>query len=347
MFMKNWAKAVDRMLGQGQRLVLALVLNQDGSTPRGTGTRMILGPETIGTIGGGWIEACVMQTAREMLGKPGAVIRSFDLTSQIADGMDMICGGHMDILIESLIPDEQNCHVFSNLSRMLNGRQEGCLITEIRESEADSYFVRRQIHPVNETGIDPLTIPDTVCDVLDSAIRSANFPVVANDGSRRFLIESIAPDETVYLFGAGHVSLQTAIVSQLIGFETVILDDRPAFANPERFPNADEIRVIPSFDQALDGLVIDGKSYIVILTRGHLHDKTVLGQALQTPARYIGMIGSRKKRDAIYTALAAEGFTQTDLQRVHSPVGLPIGAQTPEEIAVSIAAELIRVRREQ
>ncbi|MFZ3046285.1 MAG: XdhC family protein, partial [Desulfatirhabdiaceae bacterium] len=141
-------------------------------------------------------------------------------------------------------------------------------------------------------------------------------------------------------------SRETAILSKMIGFETVVLDDRPEFANRERFPEADEIRILSSFDCALDGLVIDGKGYIVILTRGHLHDKTVLGLALRKPARYIGMIGSRKKRDAIYRALEREGFSNDDLARVHSPIGLSIGAQTPAEIAVSIAAELIRVRRE-
>jgi xanthine dehydrogenase accessory factor len=166
-------------------------------------------------------------------------------------------------------------------------------------------------------------------------------------GSGTFVLtELIAPEETVYLFGAGHVSRETAMLASRIGFETVVLDDRPEFANRERFPEADEIHVLSSYEQAMDNLVIDSRGYIVILTRGHLHDKTVLGQAVTTPARYVGMIGSRKKRDAIFRALAAEGISQNDLARVHSPIGLSIGAETPAEIAVSITAELIRVRRQ-
>ena len=149
---------------------------------------------------------------------------------------------------------------------------------------------------------------------------------------------------TVYLFGAGHVSLQTAILAKRVGFETVVLDDRMEFANRCRFSDADDVRVLASFEQAFEGLEIHADSYLVILTRGHLHDKTVLQQALKTPAGYIGMIGSRKKRDAVYRALEKEGFSSADFEKVHCPIGLSIGAQSPEEIAVSIVAEMIHAR---
>jgi xanthine dehydrogenase accessory factor len=124
----------------------------------------------------------------------------------------------------------------------------------------------------------------------------------------------------------------------------VVLDDRPEFASSERFPRAEQIKVIPSFPQAFEGLEIDRDGYVVIVTRGHLHDKTVLEQALKTDAGYIGMIGSRRKRDLIYRELLTKGFSQAELGRVHAPIGLAIGAETPEEIAVSIVAELIQVR---
>jgi xanthine dehydrogenase accessory factor len=148
----------------------------------------------------------------------------------------------------------------------------------------------------------------------------------------------------VYLFGAGHVSLQVARLAKIVDFHTVVLDDRHEFANRERFAGADDIQVLSSFEEACGDLDIDADSCLVILTRGHLHDKTVLRQALGTQAGYIGMIGSRRKRDLIYTALRAEGFSAGDLNKVHCPIGLAIGAQTPEEIAVSIVAELIRFR---
>ena len=136
-------------------------------------------------------------------------------------------------------------------------------------------------------------------------------------------------------------------MTPLVDFRTVALDDRAEFANPGRLDSADEIIVVPSLENAMEDLPIDEDSYIVIVTRGHSHDGTVLEQALRTNAGYIGMIGSRKKRDELYKSLAAEhGFGTDDFARVHSPVGLNIGAETPEEIAVSIVAEMILVRAE-
>ena len=162
--------------------------------------------------------------------------------------------------------------------------------------------------------------------------------------NQRFFIEPTFVPGTVFLFGAGHVSQQVAEVAALVKFRTVVLDDREEFANPQRFPKADQIIVLLSFEQAFAGLEIDSDSYVVIVTRGHLHDKTVLEQALRTKAGYIGMIGSRRKRDMLYQTLLSEGFTQEDIDRVHCPIGLNIGGETPEEIAVSIVAELIKAR---
>ena len=162
--------------------------------------------------------------------------------------------------------------------------------------------------------------------------------------NKRFFIEPTFVPGTVFLFGAGHVSQQVAEVAALVKFRTVVLDDREEFANPRRFPKADQIIVLLSFEQAFAGLEIDSDSYVVIVTRGHLYDKTVLERALRTKAGYVGMIGSRRKRDILYQTLLSEGFTQKDIDRVHCPIGLNIGGDTPEEIAISIVAELIKVR---
>ena len=149
---------------------------------------------------------------------------------------------------------------------------------------------------------------------------------------------------TAYLFGAGHVARSTAAMAAMVEFRVSVTDDREAYANRQRFGEASEIRAIGRFEDAFSGLSVGRDDFIIILTRGHLHDKTVLAQALRTGAGYIGMIGSHRKRDAIYAALFKEGFSQADIERVHSPIGLSIGAETPEEIAVSILAEMIQVR---
>ena len=152
------------------------------------------------------------------------------------------------------------------------------------------------------------------------------------------------PRGTVYIFGAGHCGQKLAPVAGMVGFSTVVVDDRGDFASEERFPIAERILVSASFEHALDGVSLDEDSYIVIMTRGHVHDKTVLAQALRTGAGYIGMIGSKKKVAETFRALREEGFSSEAISRVHAPIGIDIGSETPEEIAVSIVAELIKVR---
>ena len=124
----------------------------------------------------------------------------------------------------------------------------------------------------------------------------------------------------------------------------MVVDDRADFASRDRFPHADELRVVPSFENALQGLPLDAGHYVVIVTRGHGGDQAILRQALRRRPGYIGMIGSRRKRGLIFEALAQEGIVADDLARVVCPIGLPIGAETPEEIALSIAAELVATR---
>jgi len=340
--MRKWISAIHEILSRKQPLVMALILSQEGSTPRAAGTRMMICADGViaGTIGGGRIEASVMETAREMLGKPGAVIRSFDLTSEIADAMDMICGGKLEVLMEAILPDETNRLFFSSLLQMLDQRQKGMLVTELIASDSDVLQVRRSVLRQDGGVIGDFDFKTEV----DSIPKKLRAPVLIQSGDRRFFAEPVAAVGTIYLFGAGHVSLQTAILAKRVGFEIAVLDDRAEFANAGRFPDADEVRVLASFEQAFEWLDINADSYLVILTRGHLHDKTVLQQALKTQAGYVGMIGSRKKRDAIYRALEKEGFSTADFEKVHCPIGLSIGAQTPEEIAVSIVAELIHAR---
>jgi xanthine dehydrogenase accessory factor len=144
--------------------------------------------------------------------------------------------------------------------------------------------------------------------------------------------------------GAGHVGRALAHFVALCDFSVVVVDDRAEFADPERIPDADEVAAVTGFDGVFHDRIIDADSYIVIVTRGHSYDKFVLAQALKTEAGYIGMIGSRRKIALIYQSLLTEGFNRTDLERVHAPIGLAIGGETPEEIAVSITAQLISSR---
>ncbi len=157
-------------------------------------------------------------------------------------------------------------------------------------------------------------------------------------------IEPIIPTPTVFIFGGGHISLFVSQIGAMVGFQVAVIDDRAEFASRERFPEA-ELVIAEKFDQAFPRLQVNRSSYLVIVTRGHAGDQEVLEWALTTEARYVGMIGSRKKIRTLYRNLEEKGIAPERLERVFAPIGLDIGALTPEEIAVAIVGQLIQVRR--
>ena len=162
-------------------------------------------------------------------------------------------------------------------------------------------------------------------------------------GTLEVFVEPILPQPTLYIFGGGHVSIALANAAHAAGFAIGVIDDREAFANKQRFPMAGA--VYTSFEEAFEKLKPNPSAYLVIVTRGHKDDMHVLAWAVRTEARYVGMIGSKRKVISVYKALEKEGYKPEEFERVHAPVGLDIGALTPEEIAISITAELIAIRR--
>ena len=338
--MKKLYQAILQHLEQGESFVQATILAQSGSAPRTAGAKMIILPDQsiLGTIGGGLVEAKVQELAGEVFQTKQAVTKKFNLTGQEAGQMDMICGGRLEVLVEYMnAANQQLVAVYRALLQAMEKRQPVVLVTPLASDGSQTFLIQGD---GSLTGT--FTGPGEWLEELTNL--PGRYPQVIQLGGQRFLAEPISINGTVYIFGAGHVSQKLALVTNLVGFRTVVLDDRQEFANRLRFPSADEVVVLASLEQACANLAIDQESYLVIVTRGHAHDKTVLAQALKTKARYIGMIGSKKKRDTIYRALQQEGFSAEDLQRVYCPIGLGIGAETPEEIAVSITAELIKVR---
>jgi len=162
-------------------------------------------------------------------------------------------------------------------------------------------------------------------------------------GTLEVFVEPILPQPVVYLFGGGHISMALARSASAAGFAIVVIDDREQFANAQRFPMAQEL--YKSYNDAFARLSPNASSYLVIVTRGHRDDMRVLAWAVRTPARYVGMIGSKRKVLSVYQALQSEGYAPEEFARVYAPMGLEIGALSPEEIAVSITAELVAVRR--
>ncbi|WP_432738330.1 XdhC family aldehyde oxidoreductase maturation factor [Maridesulfovibrio sp. FT414] len=342
--MKQLIRNICNSLKSGKDLFLASIVKSSGSTPRSSGSKMVIRRDGSidGTIGGGLLEAMVQQEAAKLFQGEGsiAIIKEFDLSNELAANADMICGGHVSVMLEHLPADEATLSVFTSVDKAMRMGKHAVLFTVTGENRV---VERQAVRPCCQLPALDSADAETASRMQEETIKSG-LPVMEECGNVLLMAEAFIPQPELFIFGAGHVSRPTAALASSVNFRTVVLDDRSEFANRERFPEADEIRVLAGFENCFAGLDVNVNSYVIIVTRGHLHDKTVLGQALATPARYVGMIGSRKKRDAIYEALLSEGLTQNDIDRCHCPIGLSIGAQTPEEIAVSIVAELIQKR---
>ena len=163
-------------------------------------------------------------------------------------------------------------------------------------------------------------------------------------GDTEVFIEPVTAAPRLFIFGAGHIGVPLSKMAAMTDYKVVVIDDREEYATNERFPDAAEI-IVSDFKTSFEKIKVSPGSFIVIVTHGHKGDETVLEGALRTPAKYIGMIGSRTKNQAVYAHLLAKGFTQADLERVHAPIGLNIHAQTPEEIAVAILGQIIETHR--
>lgn len=326
--MKAFVRSLCELFENDEPLVLATVVESTGSTPRSSGAKMAVrsGGSILGTVGGGLVEAMACKKAQGMLqsGEENGSARLVfvDMTQELAANSDMICGGGLSVLLEMVRPGQPCARAYAELDTLLRKGSPATLQTRFEQGE--------QLRAVDHA----LTTDEI----------GTTQPAWERGENEMRLTEPFIPPASLYIFGAGHVSLFTARVCAMIGLRTVVLDDRADFANRLRFPEADEVVVLPSFEGCCNGLDISESSCIIIVTRGHLHDRNVLAEALKTKAGYIGMIGSRSKRDKIYDSLLENGFTRQDLDRCHCPIGLPIGGRTPEEIAVSIAGELIQVR---
>lgn len=337
-------KNVATLLAEGESLVMAVILARSGSAPRSVGSRMAIrkNGKILGTIGGGILEARVQELAKEVFDSRQTLVRTFTLTAEDASLIGMICGGQVRILIHHVDAAQPvQALLYDMTAKTQHAHREGWLVTRIPDHDPVGDLPLQGLLGVDGQHAGPLDSARMQQVVSQFSGREADTVVI--DGES-FLIEPLSREGCVFIFGAGHISQDLAPLVRLVGFRTVVIDDRPEFANRDRFPDADEVQVIPTFERALDGLEINANSYLVLVTRGHAHDKTVLALSLKTQAGYIGMIGSRRKRDAIYEALLKDGHTRADIDRVYSPIGLDIGAETPAEIAVSIVAELIQQR---
>lgn len=336
--MKDILESLLEALEQGRDAVFCGIVESSGSAPRTSGARMLVLPDGSirGSVGGGPVEGASLDRARKMLERGEShVLLPFDLNSHTAAQAGMVCGGAVKVLLQRVRPEQRA--FFERLKGLHHERQRPALVTVMEGDSPPCLALWSET-----TGLQGVELTaDMAAELARKALKSRQNFSLEGDGLTVFAEPLVAPT-VLHLVGAGHVALATSRVAAFAGFEVVVMDDRAEFANDLRYPEAREVRVLDSFDGCLTDLGAD--DYVVIVTRGHVHDRDVLAQALRTDAGYVGMIGSRGKRDAVYRSLLESGYTQADLDRVFCPIGLAIGADTPEEIAVSIVGELIRVR---
>lgn len=333
--------------------VLATIVRQEGSAPRGVGAKCLIKEDgrIIGTIGGGRLEAAVIEEAGKVLAVRSPTRLRFNMEGTGVDDNE-ICGGDVDLFLEPVSPDNINhLHIFKRILEVEKRGGSGILATIISPEHWFPYRIPKIFIESDgqQSGIllEIKEIEDQIRHRMDQILNQRQSLILTchdEEGNQlELFVEPVLSEPKLYVFGGGHVSLELVPLAGRVGFKVVVIDDREEYADPAKFPGAEDVLQYP-FEGVISRIPTDESSYLVIVTRGHKHDKTVLEQALKTPARYIGMIGSRRKIKIIYDQLFEQGFTIQDLERVHSPIGLDIGAETPQEIAVSIVAELIKVR---
>ena len=325
--MKKILNTMLAAMERGEGVMLCSVLTADGSAPRGAGAHMavLLDGTALGTVGGGAVERQSVAFAQELLQEKKDALRTFALHPEAANTTGMICGGDVTVCFQYCSP--------SDAARIDTLRAWRDALGSGR-----NVWLRLDLDGEKVRELRILTADD-LRHGADSFFTAKPYW----DG--RTYVEPIVRAGRVYLFGAGHVGRALVPVLRYVGFEVTVFDERAHLATPESFPDAREI-IVGDFRHIFEKVSLTADDYAVIMTPGHQADYEILEQVLKTDATYIGCIGSRKKVALTREKLAAAGFSHRDIDRIHAPIGLAILAETPEEIAVSIAAEMIRHRAE-
>lgn len=313
--MKKILAALQAVLGKKEDAVLAAVTKAAGSVPRGAGAVMLVGKEgqLAGTIGGGALERISIEAAKECIGTGSSLLRDFELYDGGQDDIGMVCGGSASVYFQYINgADPAWAELTDRMCAALAAGRQGSLRLHL-----DGSF------PSFEEGKDRLHTSPVLSD------NEFSLPVLSG--------------ERAILFGAGHCAMALAPILHSVGFRVLVMDDREELLTQDRYPDAWE-RICGDFNRLSDCLTFEKDDYIVVMTSGHVHDFEVEEQVLRMDFPYVGVIGSRKKTASVNARLRDKGISDEKLQSVHTPIGLHIGSVTPEEIAVSIAAEMIQVR---
>jgi xanthine dehydrogenase accessory factor len=349
-------------LQSGETVAMATIVKRKGSVPREVGAKMLVhrGGMISGTVGGGCGEAEVWRSALNVIDTKRPTVVQVDLTEEIAMESQGVCGGIFDVFVQpwhnSLLPGQPDMQDFASaINAALEGERAVVLASIIASSGAGNSCVGQQmlIHENGET-LGALMLPDASNGLTQQLHESAQKAITTGkphiekiQGSAKdwaeIFIEPFVPDPVLLIAGAGHIAAPLASLAHLMNFSVSVTDDRASFANRERFPTA-KLLLVGDIESILKNYPITPRTHIVLVTRAHAHDVQGLRAIIDSPAAYIGMIGSQRRVWAVFKLLHEEGVPSEKLIRVRAPIGLDLGGGTPEEIALSIMAEIIKLR---
>ena len=318
---------------KGKPTMLVTIVANTGSAPRGVGASMIVGKKGMlkGTIGGGNLEYQATKAAQENLSAEKGEFKEYHLTKENSANLGMVCGGNVDVLFTYISSETKTRTVLETATDHLRTHKPGWLILPFNGMEIGFFSKGKGLIGAN-----------TACtpgqkEFID---HTASVIETAND---KCYVQRLNSTSRVYIFGGGHLAQELVPMLTHIGFRCIVTDDRSDFSTKELFPDAEEVHTL-SYSNLSDQYLIQQQDYIVVITRGHLGDYEVLKYSLNTPAYYIGAVGSRSKIAEINSKLRNDGFVEEDIARVTTPIGIDIKSETPAEIAISIAAQLIEKR---
>ncbi len=356
--MENIYAKLAEFIAADETVAVATIIDVKGSVPREVGAKMIIHPfgQHVGTVGGGCGEADVIRAALDVIqtGVPTTV--RVDLTEEISMQALGVCGGIMDVFVERTSDEERatndpsssvpgHSSFVSAILASARAREPVALATVVSGPSAGRKSVvwldKPPLGSLNQGDLEPQVIADAQEVLRGRQHRLLRYP--AHGVSVFVEVQRRAPE--LIIVGAGHIAVPLAQIASMCDFAVTVLDDRPSFANRERFPTAQRVIAAP-LRETVRELPMDSDTFIVLVTRGHSHDVECLLEVLDRPVAYIGMIGSQRRVDAVFKLLAEEqGIDPVKFDRVYAPIGIAIGARTPAEIAVCIMAELINVLR--
>lgn len=338
--MKRLFQRLTELLDQGEEAALATIIASSGSTPRGAGSRMLVRRDGSiqGTVGGGAVEYRAIQECLEAIRHQASYVKGFTLTrNQVAD-IGMVCGGDVVVYIQYISPEDQAFRqVAAEILKALDQDQDSWLILDITDETCWQMGLYRKSEGF--LGLKDLT--ESAAGRLTEKLGIHAVQLQAE--GRTYYVEPLVQAGTVYIFGGGHVAQELVPVLAHVGFRCTVIDDRREFANKETFPMAEET-IAGDLERIGDYVEIRPCDYVCIMTRGHQYDYYVQKQCMEKKPCYIGIMGSRNKIRVVTEKLLGDGFTIEEIEACHMPIGTEIGAETPAEIAISVAGELISVR---